>query len=209
MKELPADFVATTDPMSEGLSKQCDAALELLDSKGYEVRVGLTPDYANQITAMSKQPSIAEYCPDDRTKRFRDQAATKQWLSKKRGVFLLIRKGDERDNLAGYGWIGLAEDEHAPGSKTTFAVRIGETSQGQGLAEPFSRVIIYGGCKLWDLKDVWLATWASNGGAVHVYRKIGFKDIDLVPAKRLARDSNEVDDQRIYMDISNEALAAD
>ncbi|MGH7239282.1 MAG: hypothetical protein ACREHG_04345, partial [Candidatus Saccharimonadales bacterium] len=79
MSDLPRDFLSTTESLGVGeLGTQCDEALTLLDDKGYEVRLGLTPDYANQIIALSKDPSIAEYCPDDRNIRFRDQAAAKQ-----------------------------------------------------------------------------------------------------------------------------------
>jgi ribosomal protein S18 acetylase RimI-like enzyme len=189
------------DRMSEA-GKQ---AVESLMSKGYEVRIGLTREYADQIAVISREPSIKEYCPKDSTERFANHQTTSEWLSKSRATFLLLQKSESGElSLAGYGWVGAKQSPQVPGGETTFSLRVGEGHQGQGLAEPFSVSMLSAAATLYDTPHMWLETWASNGGAVHIYHKIGFKNVAEKPDERPSSEGQMVSDIRIYMSRDND-----
>ena len=189
------------------LGEIAQQAFDQLAEKGYEVRVGLTPELADQITILTQEISIKEYCPKDSSERFTDQAATVKWLSKGRAVFLLTKKNDAGQTLVvGYGWVGPGTSSHVKGGEITFAIRIAEAGQGQGLATPYSRLILAGASIMFGAKNVWLETWQSNAGAVHIYHKIGAEDVDQEPSQRPTANGKAVDDTRLYMKLADELL---
>lgn len=206
MTDFPDKFDETTHALPDNLGQAGQEAVQKLAERGYEVQVGLTPELADQILTMSKEPSIREFCPKDCSQRFADQAATEHWLGKKRAVFVLLKRQGEELSLAGYGWAGPGSSSHAPGGDNTFAVRIGEAGQGQGLAAPFSWLIIAASAVLYGARDFWLETWASNGGAVHIYHKIGFETVDEQADTRPTRDGQQISDTRVYMTLANQLL---
>lgn len=179
-------------------------AWQQLQDKGYEVTVGLTPDLADEIAKLSLETSIREYCPRDSSERFTDRGAAQKWLSKGRGVFLLINK--QTRSVAGYGWVGPGTDERIQEGETTFAIRIAEAGQGQGLATPYSRLIIAGAAILYGAKNIWLETWQSNGGAVHIYHKLGAVDVAQDSSQRPTADGGKVADTRLYMTLADDLL---
>ncbi|MEK7059410.1 MAG: GNAT family N-acetyltransferase [Patescibacteria group bacterium] len=196
-------------PLSfDNLGEAGQQAFQKLADRGYEVRVGLTSELADQIEAMAREPSIREFCPNDCGGRFADRASTELWLSKRRATFLLVNKSDSDDlRLVGYGWVGLGSNDHIRGGETTFAIRIGEAGQGQGLATPFAQLIVSAAAAIYGAKNMWLETWQSNGGAVHVYHKIGFEDVAEEPAERADSTGQKIPDTRLYMSLPNERLA--
>ncbi|HUY85031.1 MAG TPA: hypothetical protein VMU97_00785 [Candidatus Dormibacteraeota bacterium] len=206
MMDFPDKFDESTRPLPAELGQAGTEAVQKLAERGYEIQVGLTPALADQILTMSQEPSIREYCPKDCSQRFADRTSAERWLEKKRAVFVLLKKEGDGLSLAGYGWAGPASSSHVPGGVNTFAVRIGEVGQGQGLAAPFSWLIIAGSAVLYGARDFWLETWASNGGAVHIYHKIGFETVDEQVDDRLTRDSQKISDTRVYMSLSNQLL---
>ena len=177
-------------------------AVEGLAAKGYEVHYGLTPEFANAIIAMAREPSIREYCPRDSGERFVDLASTEHWLSKGRTMFLLLKRTDSGDlQLPGYGWAGEATTEQVPGGQSTFALRVGEAGQGQGLATLFAQTIVSAATALFGAKNMWLETWASNGAAVHIYQKLGAIQIAEKPDQRPLPNGETVADTRLYMTL--------
>jgi GNAT superfamily N-acetyltransferase len=170
-----------------------------LEAKGYEVWSGLTPEYADQITAMTHEPAILEYCPNDSGSRFTDHAATERWLAKQRGAFLLIKADDK--SLAGYGWVGSETCAWIPEGQTTFALRMSQHHQGLGLATPFSASIITGARELYGAEHIWLETWQSNAGAVHIYGKLGFQQVHAELGDRPTADGQRLADTRLYMSL--------
>src|SRR5205085_1668406 len=157
-----------------GLGESGEAAVAYLDGMGYEVRYGLTPEYAEAIIEMAQEPTILEYCPNDAGNRFASMEAVERWLSKQRLTFLLLkREANDALRLAGYGWIGNKDSSHVPGGHATFALRVGDQHAGKGLAAPFSTLMAAGSAITYDVGDIWLETWASNGAAVHIYHKVG------------------------------------
>ncbi len=121
-------------------------------------------------------------------------------------MFLLLKRENSGLRLAGYGWAGAALSPEVPAGHTTFAIRIGQAAQGQGLATPFSRLIVAGTAALYASRDFWLETWGSNAGAVHVYHKIGFQTVAEKPSGRPTVAGGTVPDNRIYMSLPNELL---
>lgn len=207
MDKYPDQFTDNTTLITEqavGLSGQ--QALRGLGEKGFEVHYGLTRQYAEQIITMAREPAICEYCPNDSGQRFADMQAVADWLAKGRAVYLLIKIDADRRSLAGYGWAGPSTSRHVPGSETTFAVRIGESGQGQGLAAPFCQVVLQASAKLHKADKVWLETWQSNGAAVHIYHKIGFEDVVSHEDTRITLSGETIADRRIYMRLPDELL---
>ncbi len=207
MSDFPTEFSQHTKPvMADGLNKAAKEALQELADKGYQVRYGLTDEYANNIAKMALEPSIKEYCPNDCGERFASLGATESWLAKGRVAFLLLQSKSNKLELVGYGWAGAGTSLHVPDGETTFALRIGEVGQGQGLATPFARLIINSSAAMYDAKNFWLETWHSNGGAVHIYHKLGFENVDETADERLTADGGKVPDTRLYMSLPNNLL---
>lgn len=203
--DFPTNFSNETQAIPiEKLRKTAQQDIANLSQRGYEVRYGLTTELADQITKMSLEESIREYCPEDCKRRFTDRSATENWLSGGRAVFLLMKK--DEPVVVGYGWTGQSADEHLMDGEVTFSLRIGEAVQGQGLATPFARLIIESSAILNNTKNIWLSTWQSNGGAVHIYHKIGFEDVDSEASTRPTADGKRVEDTRLYMSLPNELL---
>ncbi len=185
---------------AEQMSEDGREAIESLKTKGYEVQTGLTPEYADAIAAMALEPSIKEYCPNDSGSRFINRQTTAEWLSKKRATFLLLHKSDNGQlELAGYGWVGAKQNPLIPGGETTFSLRVSENHQGKGLASPFSVSMLAAATAIYGAKHMWLETWESNGGAVHIYHKIGFQDVASKQEERPTATGQMVADTRLFM----------
>ena len=193
------DNVAALPIERMGLEGQ--QALQTLRSKGYDVKVGLTAEYADEIAKLSREPSIREYCPNDCLKRFANRQATADWLaSSKRATYLLFQKSDHNQLvLAGYGWIGAKTNTLVPVGETTFSLRIGESHQGQGLAAPFATSLLTASEVSYATPHLWLETWASNGGAVHIYNKLGFTIVAQKDDERPTVSGEMVTDTRLFM----------
>ena len=185
---------------AEHMSEAGQQAIESLKEKGYEVQTGLTMEYADAIAVLSREPSIQEYCPKDCSERFASRETTAKWLSKKRATYLLLQILDDgQKQLAGYGWVGAKQTAQVPGGETTFSLRVGENHQGKGLATPFALAMLAAAEATYGAPHMWLETWASNGGAVHIYNKLGFNTIAEKPDERPSVSGQMVADTRLYM----------
>lgn len=209
MSPFPTSFAPSTQSLSDLLPDQSDTELlRQLADKNYEIQLGLTSELAKTITKVATQASIRMYCPNDSGDRFRDKEAAEKWLSKGRATFLLLKNDPNGEqHLAGYGWSGRGTTTVVPEGETTFALRISETDQGNGLATPFAQLIISATSKLYGAPHLWLETWASNGGAVHTYQKIGFFLVTEKPGDRPTQDGTTVPDTRLYMTLSENTKA--
>jgi len=206
MTPFPASYDNELQPLPlEQMSEAGRQAVQALESKGYLVQAGLTPEYADAIHAMSQEPSIQEYCPKDSGERFTNRQTTAEWLSKGRATYLLLHKRDNGSlELAGYGWVGAKQSSQVPGGETTFSLRVGEGHQGKGLAAPFSVSMLAAATATYGAEHMWLETWESNGGAVHIYHKLGFSDVAEKPEQRPSVSGHSVADTRIYMTKKND-----
>lgn len=199
MKDLPNSLVDNPAELSSfDLEATAQAAVEDLDARGFKVLVGLNEAYAEQIMSLCHEDAILEYCPNDAGSRFTDLAAAKTWVAKQRAIFLLVEK--DSGKLAGYGWVGEEDNnQEVKDGKTTWAIRISQNYQGQGLATPYAKAIVFGGRSIYGLDHIWLASWASNPAAIHVYGKLGFVEAVQVSTDRKDLQGETVHDSRIYM----------
>ncbi|OGL34483.1 hypothetical protein A3F65_02060 [Candidatus Saccharibacteria bacterium RIFCSPHIGHO2_12_FULL_47_16b] len=199
MSIFPTTF-SKPQAVKKTISPAADEAIDFLNERGLTVLVGVDEELAAAISKMANEQHIREYCPNDCSKRFADLEATRGWLSHRHAVFTLAKKNEDGSwRAVGYGWSGPKKVDEVPGGETTFALRIGKAGLGQHLSEPFSQVVLAATAKLYDAKNFWLETWASNAAAVHVYKKLGFKLVNQKPGKRPTADSQQVDDTRLYM----------
>lgn len=202
MSTYPTTFSDAPVRLSgEQLSDIGQTALRTLENKGYYIQLGLSRADLDALQALSLQPSIREYCPNDCTKRFRDEATTVDWLSKGRAALLLIETATRA--IAGYGWIGDGTSEHVPGGTETFAIRLSEAHQGKGLATPYNQVIVDIARQLYGSRHMWGEAWQSNAAAVHIYGKIGFEIVGSEPVQRPTADGGTTDDVRLYIMLRN------
>ncbi len=208
MTGLPMSLASDSQKLSfKGVGPNGQADAEKLESAGFEIRRGLTPEFADEVLKMSQEPAIKEYCPKDSAERFNNRDVAAKWMTKGRAFYILLKKNGANLGLVGYGWAGPGLNKHVAGGKVTFAVRIGQAGQGQGLAAPFSWLIIADSASEYGLRNFWLETWASNGAAVHIYHKLGFEDTDQVPSERQRPDGTTAQDIRIYMNLSDSLLS--
>jgi ribosomal protein S18 acetylase RimI-like enzyme len=201
MSNFPTNFNSNTVAInSESLDDESKLALKLLSDKGYEVHRELTRDFASEIIKLALEPNIKEYCPNDSGRRFANLESTAAWLAKGRAAYLLLQKTDNGDNrLVGYGWAGDSTSSHVPQGETTFSLRLGESGQGKGLATSFSRIILLDSAKTYEANKYWLETWESNAGAVHIYKKLGFSEVDRQQDMRPTNSGQQIEDTRLYM----------
>lgn len=198
MSNYPVRFTNTPQRLSAAqLSEVGQSALADLAAKGYYIQLGLTRSNVTALQTLSLQPSIREYCPNDCTKRFHDEATTADWLGKGRAAILLVQA--DTGEIAGYGWVGDGTSEHVPGGTETFAIRLSEAHQGKGLATPYNQVIVDVARQLYGSEHMWGEAWQSNAAAVHIYQKIGFVIIGSEPTTRPTAAGGTTQDTRLYM----------
>lgn len=148
-----------------------------------KISTAIRPDYIDQLINKSRELNIVKYTPKDSTKRFVDREHFDKWLNKGRTVHWLLSKSDD---LAGIIWYGKADFpdgvNYDPKPEYTFAIRLYDGYQGHGLAVPFMKQSL----KIFDsdsrdsgevLQSIWLQTDVDNGAAIHVYSKVGYREI--------------------------------
>lgn len=201
MSSFPTSFDQDLHSLPEdSLSFEAKQAIAYLRDKGYEVKSGLTTAIAEEISIMTQEKSIREYCPKDGSERFSNLETTKEWLSKSRAMYVLLYQPAQGEpTLAGYGWVGAKTSDHVSGGQTTFSLRVSEKHQGKGLAAPFSLCMLEAADVEFSAPHMWLETWKSNGGAVHIYHKLGFTDVGESRDTRPSTTGTDVEDVRIYM----------
>jgi hypothetical protein len=174
---FPNTFADNMRPLPENLGEIGAATAAELAERGFVVEAGLTPYLAGAIGQIATQEHIKEYCPKDETAaRFESEASTAEWLTKNggRAMFGIGRVlGNGSRRWVGYGWTGPEESEELSDCHVTFAVRLGKEGLGNGLAVPFTKLIVIGSAALYGARDIGLETWASNKAAKK-YEDAGF-----------------------------------
>lgn len=174
--EYPKEFI---------IPQQLDIDQSALKANGFEVLMGLSEELAEQLVEASKEPHVAEFCPNDPGKRFGSVDKIRAWQEKGRlALPLVVYTGNGAPELAGFGWMGPqepGEDEMTlPGAKTTFAMRLYERAVGKGIAAPYAGAILAAHEVMYGNEGVWLETWADNAKAVATYERVGFKSQGLL-----------------------------
>ncbi len=200
MKPYPTTFAVQAEPVVvDKLSSRGSKALTELLAKGYRVCEGLTTSGAAYLQQLAQEPSIVEYCPNDRQSRFRDEPSTANWLSQGRAVFVLeeITTGQ----VAGYAWVGNATSEHVKNGAVTAALRLSERHQGKGLAVSYLAAVIDAAQQTYGARGLWLESWESNAGAMHIYQKLGFIPVQRIETTRPTGAGSQRTDARVYMTL--------
>lgn len=199
-------FAEATQQLPSTLESEQAEMVDSLAQRGYEVRQGLTPYYAGAIGMMALQPHIHGAYPMDASgSRFASEGSTAEWQSRDGGkhMFLLLKRWDNSfQRLVGYGWTGPETPEELPDSETTFALRLGEEGIGKHLELPFAELIIAGSRRIFEAKNFWLETWASDKSAVTTYEEAGFEIAHEVKAVRGSLRQKKNMDTRLYMTLS-------
>lgn len=188
VESLYADSVAKkiSDKLAELIKGLDRDSYKVADSIAYvveSIKTKSNPELIQQLIDKSKQSNIVKYTPKDSTERFASTDHFQKWLQKGRTVHWLVGPNDD---LAGIIWYGEAnfphEVKYSPAPKLTFAIRLYDGYQGHGIAAPFMKqsLSIYNDqLKQQDiaLDGIWLQTDIDNGAAIHVYEKLGYKEI--------------------------------
>lgn len=147
-----------------------------LEERGYHLYRGWSDTIAEQLVALSHQPHILAFTPNDAATRFSSVEAAHEWHdSRERTVYTL---GSEA--VAGLIWFGKAQSSHVEGDYT-FAIRIYEAAQGKGLARPLMNAAHE------DFREhtpynnaIWLETDVDNVAARALYEKTGYIERALI-----------------------------
>lgn len=171
-----------------------------LRNSGLVVVAGLRPERVADLTEIAEQVGTREYCANDIKTRWTDITTAEKQLAKDggRAVFRLERLEDGK--TMGFGWTGKSSDEereYLPDCENTFAIRMHEASQGQGLAVPFTKAIVFGSMALYGARKIGLETWGSNTAAVRTYRRAG---AELVTTKDDIRPTLHEDEYTFLVD---------
>ena len=214
MKGFPNKFSKPPEILSAGIGKRGDESLRRLNGRGYDVAVGLDEDWADDISVMSQQLHIVEYCPGDRTdSRFADRGSTERWLTKAggRAVFPFLERletGQDTEHLlVGYGWTGYEAAPEFDDYPVTSAYRFGNAARRRGLALDYIQVVVSATRHLFTDEGIGLETWMSNDAALKAYERLGFVELRVDPEEMrqtLETASGEKSDRRVHMGYDEE-----
>jgi RimJ/RimL family protein N-acetyltransferase len=198
MRTIPTTFTEQLHSLPlNTMNNDGFAAMQELRAKGFTVALGLRQADVESLNGLANQTAIREYCPNDLSRRFGDEAMVQKWLEKGRLTFQLRKIGEA--SLSGIVWTGPEKCVDLPDCDSTFAIRLSEEVAGQGLAAPLTIAALSGSVAL-GVKKIGLETWQSNIGAVKTYEKAGAKHIATRKGRRpTLAPEGEIDDVRLFM----------
>lgn len=149
-----------------------------LEDKGLQVYRGWDGTLRDQLVIASCQSHILQYTPGDAERRFTTAEAADAWYHEHdRVVYSLGQKA----MLAGLIWYGNSPDKNLD-ADYTFAIRMYEASQGQGLARSFLEAAHSDFRQhTHNERNVWLSTSADevkNAAALRLYRNAGYNTVN-------------------------------
>jgi len=211
--QFPTTFATERYQLGLGdIAPKHSMLLGALGRCGYAVEVGLVREDVSALTEIAGQPGTREYCPRDIEERWTNETVAEQQLGKDGGRGVFVLRNMANNAIAGFGWTGKSgndEQKNLPMCENTFAIRLHEDSRGQGLAVPFSKIIVAGSMSIFRARRIGLETWASNNAAFNSYLKADAKAIKAINAKRPTLDTSKpfdeergkhmTEDTRIYM----------
>lgn len=144
-----------------------------LNAKGFSIIKGWNGELAEQLVAHSQEDAIKRWTPKDAAERFPSVEAAEAWYGKNEHVIYALGSVAQ---LAGVMWFTRYDaPEIERGNRFTMAVRMYDNARGRGLTYDFGKAAHL------DLEqeysgDVWLETDAVNEVALHVYRRLGYRE---------------------------------
>ena len=149
---------------------------------------GFVAPFADQLVEKSKQPHIRRWTPRDASERFKDLDSALERV-KNNETHLLVDVNTY--DVGGVIWYGRKEppiDVSPHNPSYTFAIRLYESYQGQGLARPFMRKSLsdfledrrlsgelrdYGA----SLGGIWLDVDENHQRAITRYKEFGYQTV--------------------------------
>jgi uncharacterized cofD-like protein len=166
----------TEQPHESFESIQIVDASRLNEVAGEELVIlrGLTSALRTQLVEKSDQPHIRLWTPRDSSERFTSEGMIELRQAEGDEFYSLVRPGEPED-LGGVMWLKRKYFESSSPFNTTFAVRLYEGYEGQGLGQPFMNGVLEDYTTLHPGPNyIWLGVKERNERAKRLYNKLGF-----------------------------------
>ena len=149
----------------------------------YLIKKGLSEKQIDQLINYAKTDDGLKYTSDH--KRFKDKDSFEEFSKEILEYYVLT---NEEDDLLGIIWfhdLDLYLNKESPSDYgISFAIRLYGEARGKGLALPFTEEVMSDfenseAYKSHPHKKIWLSVSPENEPAVALYRKLGFKDLEI------------------------------
>lgn len=149
----------------------------------YIIKKGLSDKQIDQLINYAATDDGLKYTSDP--KRFKNRESFDEFSKEILAYYTLT---DDQDNLLGIIWfqdLDLYLNRENPSEYgITFAIRLYGEARGKGLAQPFTEEVMadFENSKEYKShphKKIWLSVSPENEPAVALYRKLGFKDLEV------------------------------